>query len=157
MAENYQSSYTGAQIDAAIGKVNTLENNVNGLRAKDTTLEGKITALEESVQAINEAVDHYDFVESDYNGLTSNVGIVVPIDPAEIGKYKYMNVQLPNQTVDAGLIKTKITLHYSMEQYVLSVVPTYHYLLLTSTQIYDLTLQSNTSTSMIAKLAISDL
>lgn len=101
--QTYQSKFTGAQIDAAIEKVSKLEtsisansNSIKDLKAKDVTLQGNIDSVNERIDDLHSETDHYDFPSSQYNSLTSNVGMTVPIPSADIEKYKYFTVSRTN-------------------------------------------------------------
>lgn len=161
--QTYQSKYTGKQIEDAIDKISSLQtsiqNNanaitssandlngkVNALKNKDTSIDGEITALKNRVQALEEKVDHYEFSDSDYNGLTSTVGIVIPIVPSEIENYNYFVVKYRIQNSQDN---ASFRMYYASAS-TISGETTYSYSCAGISGV--LTLKYNSSTSMVAR------
>lgn len=67
---NYQSAYTGAQIDTAVANVSTLQSDVS-------TLQSDVSALQSDVSTITSTIaNHKNFIYS-YENVTGNGGLVL--------------------------------------------------------------------------------
>jgi septation ring formation regulator EzrA len=151
--QTYQSKFTGKQIDDAIDKISqmqtSIQNNANQitmLKTADTSIKNSVTAVGNRVTNLEEKTDTYEFNETYFQSLISNVGMVIAIAPSDIEKYKYFIVNQKEANTQNS-VKFKLPFSYSTT---IDGLTTYYYMIGDAYLI--LTLQYNSSTTMIAKL-----
>lgn len=153
--QTYQSKFTGKQIDDAIDKISqmqtSIQNNANqitSLKSADTSIKNSVTAVGNRVTELEEKTDTYEFDESLFNSLTSDVGLVVPISSTEIEKYRRFIVNFREENSED---RAKTILYYQGST-TISGKTTYTYANAGATVFLQLTY--NTSTTMIAKFIV---
>lgn len=156
--QTYQSKYSGKEIDDNIAKIpnmqTSIQNNANqitNLKTVNNNINTKINNINNEITNLKNETDTYEFAESYYQSLISTIGMVIPIAPSEIEKYKYFVVNYKEGNTE-NRAKFRLPYSYSMTT---NGETTYYYML--GEAYIVLELKYNSSTTMIAKLSGSGI